>query len=118
MATSLPRPSKRYEMASDTRLQELRAQALRAMVKALKDRGPDTPVLEVMHDVPTISANAKLDVALRSLMQRGQPVIGVTGSDEKLVGLLTVENLGEMMMIHSARPEPGSAPSPWGRPGR
>jgi Zn-dependent protease/CBS domain-containing protein len=87
-----------------------------AMIKALKQHGPDAPVLDVMQaDVPTIGANAKLDVALRSLMQRGQPVVGVTNSQDKLVGLLTVENLGEMMMIHSARAEAGSEPGPWGR---
>jgi len=89
-----------------------------AMIKALKDRGPDTPVLEVMADVPTVHANTKLDVALRALMQRGQPVIGVTDTKDKLVGLLTVENLGEMMMIHSARPETGSEPGPWSNMGR
>jgi hypothetical protein len=29
------------------------------------------------------------------------------------MGLLTVENLGEMMMLHSARPE--GPPGPWGK---
>jgi Zn-dependent protease/CBS domain-containing protein len=86
-----------------------------AMIKALKQRGPDTPVLEVMQgDIPTVPARAKLDSAVRSLMQRGQPIIGVTGADGKLVGLLTVENLGEMMMIHSARPESETEAGPWG----
>jgi predicted transcriptional regulator len=43
-----------------------------AMIKALKERGPQTPVLDVMQeDVPTVPARAKLDTALRSLMQRG-----------------------------------------------
>jgi Zn-dependent protease/CBS domain-containing protein len=84
-----------------------------AMVKALKDRGPQTPVLEVMQsDVPTVPSRAKLDTALRSLMQKGSPVVGVNDADGRLIGLLTVENLGEMMMVHSARPE---APAgPWG----
>jgi Zn-dependent protease/CBS domain-containing protein len=84
-----------------------------AMIRALKERGPDAPVLEVMQaDVPTIPARAKLDAALRSLMQKGRPVVGVTDVEGKLVGLLTVENLGEMMMVHSARPE--GQPGPWG----
>jgi hypothetical protein len=84
-----------------------------AMIKALKERGPDTPVLEVMQaDVPTISARAKLDTALRSLMQKGRPVVGVTDAQDRLIGLLTVENLGEMMMIHSARPDMPAGP--WG----
>jgi stage IV sporulation protein FB len=84
------------------------------MIKALKERGPDTPVLEVMQaDVPTVPARAKLDTALRSLTQKERPVVGVTDGENRLVGLLTVENLGEMMMIHSARPD--SKPrGPWG----
>jgi Zn-dependent protease/CBS domain-containing protein len=84
-----------------------------ALVKALKERGPETPVLEVMQrDVPTISARAKLDTALRSLMQKGRPVVGVTDPQDRLIGLLTVENLGEMMMVRSARPD--ASAGPWG----
>lgn len=82
-----------------------------AMVKALKERGQDTPVLEVMHaDVPTVTARAKLDTALRSLMQKRPPLVGVTDSQGRLIGLLTVENLGELMMIHSARPDTLAGP--------
>jgi Zn-dependent protease/CBS domain-containing protein len=88
-----------------------------AMVRALKERGPGTPVLEVMQaDVPTVAARAKLDTALRMLMHRGRPVVGVTDAQDKLVGLLTVENLGEMMMVQSARPS--VAAGPWGNPRR
>ena len=77
-----------------------------AMIKALKERGPATPVLDVMQsDIPTVPARAKLDTALRSLMQKGRPVVGVTDAQGRLIGLLTVENLGEMMMVHSARPD-------------
>jgi stage IV sporulation protein FB len=76
------------------------------MIKALKERGPDTPVLEVMQvDIPTVPARTKLDTALRSLMERGRPVVGVTEADGLLVGLLTVENLGEMMMVQAALPK-------------
>ena len=57
-------------------------------------------------------ARAKLDTALRMLMEKGRPVVGVTDAQDKLVGLLTVENLGEMMMLQSARP--GVAAGPWG----
>jgi CBS domain-containing protein len=60
-------------------------------------------------DIPTISANAKLDIAVRRLMSGQQPIIGVTDVDGKLIGLLTLENLGEMAMIHAALPGKGSA---------
>jgi len=88
-----------------------------AMIKALKERGPDTPVLEVMQtDIPTVRARAKLETALRSLMAK-RPVVGVTDGEDRLVGLLTLENLGEMMMVQSARPEAPRGPlssGPWG----
>jgi CBS domain-containing protein len=83
-----------------------------AMVKALKERGPETPVLDVMQaDVPTVSARAKLDTALRSLMQKRRPVVGVTDPQDRLIGLLTIENLGEMMMVQAARPDARSGPN-------
>jgi stage IV sporulation protein FB len=85
------------------------------MIKALKERGPDAPVLEVMEtDVPTVPARAPLDSALKCLMQRGRSVVGVTDTGERLVGLLTAENLGEMMLVQAARPE--RRPRPWNRP--
>ena len=88
------------------------------MIKALKERGPETPVLEVMqNDVPTVPARAKLDTALRSLMKKERPVVGVTAPDGRLIGLLTVENLGEMMMVRSARPD-GRLSRPWSDPRR
>jgi Zn-dependent protease/CBS domain-containing protein len=81
-----------------------------ATLKVLKEIGPDVPILEVMQaDVPTISANAKLDSAVRQLMPGQQPIIGVTDVDGKLVGLLTLENLAEMTMVRSALSGSGAA---------
>ncbi len=84
----------------------LRGVVLRdAMIKALQERGPETPVLEMMAtDIPTVPAHAKLDTALRLLTQKGAALVGVTDATGRLVGLLTVENLGEMMMLRAARP--------------
>ena len=82
-----------------------------AMIKALKEKGPATPVLEVMiTDVPTVPMQTKLEKAVRYLMEKPRSVVGVTGADQRLVGLLTVENLGEMMMVHEARPSTGLGP--------
>jgi hypothetical protein len=38
-------------------------------------------------------------------------VVGVTDQEGRLVGLLTLENLGEMIMIHSTRPD--TVIGPW-----
>ena len=85
-----------------------------AMIKALKDKGPATPVLEIMQpDVPVISARAMLESALKPLSEQAASVIGVTDAAGKLVGLLTAENLGEMMMVRAARAS--TSVGPWGR---
>ena len=85
-----------------------------AMIKALKERGPEAPVLEVMEaDVPTIAARAKLESALKLLTEKRPSAIGVTDTLGRLVGLLTAENLGKMMMVRSARAN--RSHGPWGR---
>lgn len=88
-----------------------------AMIRALKERGPDASVLEAMDaGIPTVSARASLESAVKSFTQQRKSVLGVTDSSGRLVGLLTVENLGEMMMLRAARPASGSGP--WGRAAR
>jgi Zn-dependent protease/CBS domain-containing protein len=79
-----------------------------AMIKALKELGPDAPVLDVMDaDIPILPARTRLDAAVRSLFEQQKPAVGVVDSSERLIGLVTAENLGEMMMIQSARPNDG-----------
>lgn len=95
------------------------------MIQALRERGPDAPVLEAMRpDIPTIAAGASLEAALQLLQTSGAPAVGVTEAGGRLVGLVTPENVGELMMVLAARPErPANAPrpppaggraSPWG----
>ncbi|HYD99593.1 MAG TPA: site-2 protease family protein [Alphaproteobacteria bacterium] len=86
------------------------------MIRALRQRGPATPVLEVMRaDIPTVDYRRNLADVLR-LMQEGRlPAIGMVDEAGRLVGLVTPENVGEMMMVQSARGEPPRR-SPW-RPG-
>lgn len=88
-----------------------------AMIKALKERGGETPVLDVMErDIPTVPARAMLESALKRLMENGKPVVGVTDASGRLSGLLTRENLGEMMLVHAAR---AARPvRPWGKGAR
>ncbi|MFG1204977.1 site-2 protease family protein [Xanthobacter aminoxidans] len=76
-----------------------------AMIRALKDQGPSTPVIDVMqHDIPTVEARSKLDAALKLITSAQVPAVGVLDSaGGRLVGLLTPENVGELMMIHVAR---------------
>jgi len=80
-----------------------------AMIRALKDEGPQTPVIHVMQpDVPTVEARARLDAALKLITGAGAPAVGVLDGEGRLVGLLTPENIGELMLLHAARPERGA----------
>lgn len=73
------------------------------MIRALKERGPDAPVIEVMRTgIPVIDRRRPLEDALRLLRETRAPAVGVTDEDGRLVGLVTPENVGEMVMVRSA----------------
>ncbi|SCW90608.1 site-2 protease family protein [Ancylobacter rudongensis] len=77
-----------------------------AMIAALQAQGPGASVLEAMQaDVPTVGTRTPLDRALVLITQRGAPVVGVVDAGGRLVGLLSPENVGEMMMLRAAQPE-------------
>jgi Zn-dependent protease/CBS domain-containing protein len=85
-----------------------------AMIKALKEKGPMCPVLEATEgEVPTVSSRATLESAIKVLQESRAPAIGATDSSDRLIGLLTAENLGEMMMVRAARPK--DYEGPWRR---
>jgi Zn-dependent protease/CBS domain-containing protein len=76
------------------------------MIRALKESGAGTPVVSVMRtDIPTTHPRKNLQGSLRSMMEAGVPAIAVLDDGGKLVGLMTHENLGEMLMVRSAQPE-------------
>lgn len=89
------------------------------MIRALQATGPDTPVLEVMQrDIPTVGAGQPLQDAVRLMQDGGLPAVGVVDGDGRLVGLVTPENLGELMMVQALRPKASPPPAnPWGSPG-
>jgi stage IV sporulation protein FB len=88
------------------------------MIRALRERGPDAPVLEVMRrDVPVLHHRQPLDEALRAMQEGRHPAVGIVDSDGTLVGLITPENVGELMMVQAARPPTRMPLNPWG-PGR
>ncbi len=85
------------------------------MVRALRERGPETPVVEVMRsDIPVLHHRLPLEDAMRLMQKDRLPAIGVTNSQLRLVGLVTPENIAEMMMILAANPK-RSARMPWQR---
>ncbi|MCS0504897.1 site-2 protease family protein [Ancylobacter mangrovi] len=85
-----------------------------AMIHALQKSGPAASVIEAMQgEVPTVPVRSPLDAALRLLTEKRAPVVGVLDAAGRLVGLLSPENVGEMMMLRAARPD--ARFGPWAR---
>ena len=53
-------------------------------------------------EIPTVPAMSRLEPALKLLQGRGMPAVGVVDWGGKLVGYITSENIGELMMVESA----------------
>ncbi|MEO6244053.1 MAG: site-2 protease family protein [Opitutaceae bacterium] len=72
------------------------------LVKALADGRRATPVREVMsHQCDAVEAHTDLSMAMEALRRAGcasAPVV----TDGKLVGLLTLENVSELVMVNNA----------------
>jgi Zn-dependent protease/CBS domain-containing protein len=72
------------------------------LLEALRDRGADAPVGEVMEtDVRMVSAEEELDTAL-GRAEPGRATLLPVMWNRQLVGLLTAENVGEFYMIRRA----------------
>jgi Zn-dependent protease/CBS domain-containing protein len=76
------------------------------MIVALKETGPDAPVVGAMRkDVPRVHRRQSLTEGFRLMQEKSAPAVAVVDSGDRLVGLLTHETIGEMMMVRSAMPE-------------
>jgi Zn-dependent protease/CBS domain-containing protein len=86
------------------------------LIRALKQLGPDARVADVMTTtVPSVGQRSCLDEALRLLQEKAAPAVAVTDAQGRLVGLVTSETIGEMMMLRAAMPK-GATWGPWSRP--
>jgi stage IV sporulation protein FB len=75
-----------------------------ALVKGLKATGPDTEIGTAMtKDVPAAHATQRLDTAIRLMQERQAPIVAVTGTDGRLVGYVSLENITELLMLDEAR---------------
>ncbi len=87
-----------------------------ALIKALKQLGPDARVTDAMSpEFPTIGHRATLEQAFRILQEKSAPGVGVVDAGGRLTGLVTSETIAEMMMLNDAAPR-GWRPGPWSRP--
>jgi CBS domain-containing protein len=85
------------------------------MLKALAEHGPDSLTADAMTtEFETVDPRELLDAAAMRLQSSGGPSLLVV-RDGQLCGILTMENVGEFMMIRMAlrqsrqRSEPGGA---------
>jgi stage IV sporulation protein FB len=86
------------------------------LIRALKERGPDARVADVMNTkVPSVGHRRCLDDALRLLQEKTAPAVAVVDTDGRLVGLVTSETIGEMLMLQQALPK-NTTWGPWSRP--
>ena len=78
------------------------------MIAAFKERGPETPIVDVMHaDVPLVRPDDPFDEAFRVMQECNCPALPVVDRLGRFVGLITMENVGELMLINSLRPTDG-----------
>jgi stage IV sporulation protein FB len=88
------------------------------MIRALRQLGPDARVSEAMTaDIPTIDHRRCLEEAFRLLQEKSVPAVGVVDALGRLVGLITSETIGEMLMVREALPK-GTSLGPWNTPRR
>jgi stage IV sporulation protein FB len=86
------------------------------MIRALKQFGPDARVADVMvTDVPVLDRRGRLDEAFQLLQDKSARAVGITDPLGKLIGLITPETVGEMLMVREALPA-GVRFGPWSRP--
>jgi stage IV sporulation protein FB len=67
------------------------------------DVGEQKPIADYMRtDIPILHREAMLDEAFRLLQEKMVSAIAIVGVDSRLNGLVTLETLGEMLMLHDA----------------
>ncbi len=71
-----------------------------ALLRALAEGRRMAPVAEAMTaPVPVVALNARLDTAMDAMATAQAPAVAVTDPAGRLLGYVTAENLGELMLI-------------------
>jgi Zn-dependent protease/CBS domain-containing protein len=75
------------------------------LISALRKDDPAIRVGDVMRrDIPTVTTGTRFEEAFRIMQECNCPAVPVLDSMKRLVGLLTPENVSELMMVQSALP--------------
>lgn len=77
-----------------------------ALIEALRASGESAPITEALKDpAPSVRRRDKLDHGVREMNRLNVSALTVVDEDGAVVGLLTMQNVAEMLMIRSAKPE-------------
>jgi Zn-dependent protease/CBS domain-containing protein len=75
------------------------------LIAALRKDDPTIRVADVMRrDIPTVTTGTRFEEAFRIMQECNCSAVPVLDSMKRLVGLLTPENVSELMMVQSALP--------------
>ena len=75
------------------------------LIAALRKNDPTIRVGDVMRrDIPTVTTGTRFEEAFRIMQESNCPALPVLDGMKRLVGLLTPENVSELMMVQSALP--------------
>lgn len=73
------------------------------LIRSLTDHGPDAPVSQAMvQAVPTLPLGIGFDEALGRLRASGLPALPVVDTTGRLTGLLTLDNITDLIMVRQA----------------
>ncbi len=76
------------------------------LIGALRKNDPALRVGDVMRrDIPTVTTGTRFEDAFRIMQEFNCPAVPVLDRMKRLVGLLTPENVTELMMVQSAMPQ-------------
>jgi len=72
------------------------------IIRGLRERQPETSVSEIMRTgIPDVSDRQSLKTAMDLMQAHGHPAVAVHDATGRLVGIITPENMGELMMVLS-----------------
>jgi Zn-dependent protease len=81
------------------------------LIRGLSQRGPGSTVAQAMTSgAPTVSITLGFQDALDRLRSSGLPALPVVDPAGSLVGLLTSDNITDLMLVQRARPDGGIPP--------
>ncbi len=75
-----------------------------------------SPVRQAMSaEIAIVDRRSPLEEAVRRMQEKSLPALAVVEPDGRLVGLISTETIGELMLVSQAMPE-GLRVGPWSRP--